>query len=233
MSKRRCVNALDERSDWKRPARPSRATTSPCSYLHNQTLPAVDLSAQYGAAGIGGTQLPSANTRVVNSPIIGTSRAATTTRCRTLTGAQLSELERRGQHVAIRSAQLPRDASYARGRRSSANRSPAQLRSLELQIATEVTNAALQVDERSDQRYEAATARASSRRRGCRRNRAGSRSASRPTSSSSRPSAISRRRRTPNCGRCSTTARPLVDFERSQQAPAAGRGTTITTVTGN
>ena len=37
---------------------------------------------------------------------------------------------------------------------------------------------------------------------------------------------LARRRRTSNCGRCSTTAKSLVDFERVQETPAGGGGIT-------
>ena len=80
------------------------------------------------------------------------------------------------------------DANYARAR-VQLSQSAAQLRALELQVATDVTNAALQV-ESGLTRYEAALGRpASWRRPGSRPSRAVSTLASRPISSSSRRSA--------------------------------------------
>ena len=115
------------------------------------------------------------------------------------------------------------DANYARAR-VQLNQSTAQLRALELQVATEVTNAALQVENGLTRHEAAAAARAARRKRGSRRNRAGSTSASRPTSSSSRRSATWRPRRTPNCARCSTTgARSSTSSACRKRRPARWR----------
>ena len=139
------------------------------------------------------------------APVVGTIPGGYSNAWRTLTGrdfptwnVQLNMSYPLGGSAA--------DAQYARAR-VQRNQSAAQLRALELQVATDVTNAALQV-ESSLKRYEAASSRASWRRRGFRPSRAASRSAFPPTSSSSRRSATWRPRRTPSCARCSTTAAP-------------------------
>jgi outer membrane protein TolC len=121
--------------------------------MRNETLPNLDLIASYGAQGLGGTQFIRQGSGL-GSTIIGTVPGGYADALRTLTGIayptwnfQLNISYPLGTSAAT--------ANYARAR-IQLNQSTAQLRALELQVATEVTNAALQA-ENGLTRYEAAT----------------------------------------------------------------------------
>jgi outer membrane protein len=121
-------------------------------FLHNETMPNVDLSANYSAQGLGGTQFIRQGTGL-GSSIIGTVPGGYGDAWRTLTGRdyptwnfQLNMSYPLGASAA--------EASYARAK-VQRNQTAAQLRALELTVATEVTNNALQV-ESNLKRYEAA-----------------------------------------------------------------------------
>ena len=146
--------ALGSRSDLEQARRTVEANDVTMRFLNNQRLPAVDLLANYGMQGLGGTQFIRQGNGL-GSTVIGTVPGGYSNAWRTLTGrdyptwtVQLNINYPIGASAA--------DAQYARGR-VQRNQSAAQLRALELQVATEVTNAALQV-ENSLKRYEAAAA---------------------------------------------------------------------------
>ena len=106
------------------------------------------------------------------------------------------------------------------------------MRALELSIATEVTNAALQV-ESNLKRYEAATA-----ARELAETRLSAEQSRFEVGLSTNFFVVQAQRDLATQQISELRAlldyrKSLVDFERSQQAPATGRGTTITTVTGN
>jgi outer membrane protein TolC len=123
-------------------------------FLGNQRLPSVDLTANYGAQGLGGTQFIRQGSGL-GSTVIGTIPGGYSNAWRTLTGRDFPTWNVQ-LNVSYPIGASAADAQYARGR-VQRNQSAAQLRALELQVATEVTNAALQV-ENSLKRYEAATA---------------------------------------------------------------------------
>jgi outer membrane protein TolC len=144
--------ALSSRTDLEQARKTLDSNDITMKFLHNQTLPAVDALANYGAAGLGGTQFIRSglgSTQVLNTIPGGYGDA-----WRTLTGRdyptwnfQLNFSYPLGGSAA--------DAVYARSR-VQRNQTAAQLKALELQVATDVTNAALQA-ESSLKSYEAAT----------------------------------------------------------------------------
>jgi outer membrane protein len=144
--------ALDQRSDLEAARKTLESNDITLRYLHNQTLPAVDLNANYGAAGLGGTRFIRGTG--LGSPIIDTIPGGFGDALGTLRGLEYPTWNAQ-INISYPIGTSAGDASYARGR-VQRNQSAAQLRSLELQIATEVTNAALQVTSGLT-KYEAAT----------------------------------------------------------------------------
>jgi outer membrane protein TolC len=144
--------ALDNRTDLAQARRTIDGNDVTLRYLRNQTLPAVDLTATYTAQGLGGTQFIRQGTGL-GSSIVGTVPLGYAYAWKTLTGRDYPTW-----NMAV-SVSYPVGASAAEAQHARArvqrNQSAAQLRALELQVATEVTNAALQV-ESSLTRYEAA-----------------------------------------------------------------------------
>jgi outer membrane protein TolC len=146
--------ALSERQDLQQARTQLQANDVTLRYLKDQTLPGVDLVGGYSLQGLGGTQFIRSGSGI-GSSIIGTIPGGF--------GDALS---------AIRSADFPTwniglsvsyplfgsraDADYARAR-VQRDQTQAQIRALELTVATEVTNAALQV-QANLRRVEAATA---------------------------------------------------------------------------
>jgi outer membrane protein len=141
--------ALDNRTDLAQARKTIDSNDVTLQFLRNQTLPAIDAIANYSSQGVGGTQF-------VRSGLGGTAT-------QTIPGGYsdaLSALLGRdypvwqvGVNVSYPIGGSAADASLARAR-VQRNQSAAQLRALELQVAAEVTNAALQV-ESSLKRYEA------------------------------------------------------------------------------
>jgi len=145
--------ALENRTDLEQGRQTIAANDVTLKFLHNQTLPALDLTAIYGAQGLGGTQFLRTGTGVTSS-IIGSVPGGYADALRALTGRDYPNW-----NVALNLTYplggSAADATVARAR-VQRNQSAAQLRALELTVATDVTNAALQVQS-SLQRYEAAT----------------------------------------------------------------------------
>jgi outer membrane protein TolC len=146
--------ALQGRTDLEQARKQIDANDTTVAFMSNQRLPALDLSAQYGAQGLGGTQFIRQGSGL-GSTIIGEIPGGFSDALRTLTGRdyptwnfQLNMSYPIGGSAA--------DANYARAR-VQLSQSAAQLRALELQVATDVTNAALQV-ENGLTRYQAALA---------------------------------------------------------------------------
>jgi outer membrane protein TolC len=144
--------ALSSRTDLEQARKTLDSNDITMKFLHNQTLPAVDAIANYGAAGLGGTQFIRGG--LGSSQVLSTIPGGYGDAWRTLTGRdyptwnfQLNFSYPLGGSAA--------DALYARSR-VQRNQTAAQLKALELQVATDVTNAALQA-ESSLKSYEAAT----------------------------------------------------------------------------
>jgi outer membrane protein len=146
-------NALDKRTDFQQAQRTLQINDANLKLLHNQTLPAADFVASYGLQGIGGNQLKR------DSSLGG---AITETIPGGYTDA-LSLLGRRDYPTWNIAVQISypigtsaSDANYARAK-IALQQTQAQVKQLELRIATEVTNTALQVGSNL-KRVEAATA---------------------------------------------------------------------------
>jgi outer membrane protein TolC len=145
--------ALDRRLDLAESRRTLEANDLNLRLLHNQRLPVADVLASYGLQGIGGT-------RYVRDSTIGGNVT------QTIPGGYEDALR------LVRDRDFPQwnvsltlsypigtsvaDAAHARAK-ITVQQTQAQIRALELQIATEVTNAALQVGSNL-KRVEAATA---------------------------------------------------------------------------
>jgi outer membrane protein len=145
--------ALDVRTDLQQSHRTLQANDVTLRNLVDQQLPALDFTASYGLAGIGGTQfirqgsgLGSAITGQVNS---GYAAALNTMFDRAAPTWNF------GLTFSYPIGTSAADANAARARLQQ-QQTLAQSKQLELQIATEVTNAALQV-QATMERYEAAT----------------------------------------------------------------------------
>jgi outer membrane protein len=145
--------ALDNRTDLQIARKTIDSNNVTLRYMRNLTLPALDLTAMYGANGLGGTQFRRNGTGVT-STIIGVVPGGYGDAWRTLTGRDFPtwNLALNLSYPIGASAQ---EAQLARAK-VQLNQSAAQLRALELQVATDVTNAALQVQSGLT-RYQAAT----------------------------------------------------------------------------
>jgi len=143
--------AFTTRTDLEQARRTIDSNDVTIKFLSNQTLPAVDLVANWGAQGLGGTAF--IREGGLGSPVIGTIPGGYNNAWNTLTDRRFPNwnVQLNMSYPLGGSAQ---DANYARAR-VQRNQSTAQLRALELQVATDVTNAALQVDS-GLKRYEAA-----------------------------------------------------------------------------
>jgi outer membrane protein TolC len=146
-------NALDNRTDLQVARKTIDSNDVTLRYMRNLTLPELDLTAMYGANGLGGTQFRRTGTGVT-SQIVGTVPGGYGDAWRTLTGRNYPtwNMALNFSYPIGASAQ---EAQLARAK-VQLNQSAAQLRSLELQVATDVTNAALQVQSGLT-RYQAAT----------------------------------------------------------------------------
>lgn len=146
--------ALDARTDLEQGRRQVMANDTTLRFMRNQMLPAMDLGASYGAQGLGGTQFIRQGTGL-GSMITGQIPGGYPDALRTLTGRDYPTWNVQ-LNVSYPIGASAAEASYARAR-VQLSQSTAQLRALELQVATDVTNAALQV-ESGLTRYEAALA---------------------------------------------------------------------------
>jgi outer membrane protein len=143
--------SLENRTDLAQARKTIESNDVTMRYLKNQTLPAIDLVANYTAQGVGGTQFIRQGLGGTVSQVIpgGYNDALDRLFARDYPIWQLQ------LNVSYPIGASATEAQYARAR-VQRNQSAAQLRALELQVAAEVTNAALQV-ESSLKRYEAAS----------------------------------------------------------------------------
>ena len=146
--------ALSERSDLEAARKTVAANDVTMKFLNNQRLPALDLSAQYGAVGLGGQQAIRSGSGVTSS-IIGFVPGGYGDAWRTLTGQDFPNWNV-ALNLSYPIGESAAKANYARAR-VQLNQATAQMRALELTVATDVTNAAIQI-ESNLQAYEAATA---------------------------------------------------------------------------
>jgi outer membrane protein len=145
-------HALDIRTDLQQSRRTLQANDVTLKNLVDQQLPALDLTASYGLAGIGGTEF--LRSGGLGSPITGQINTGYAATLNTLfnRAAPTWNLALTFSYPIGTSAA---DANAARARLQQ-QQTIAQSKQLELQIATEVTNAALQV-QATMERYQAAT----------------------------------------------------------------------------
>ena len=140
-------HALDQRTDLVVAREQLQSNDVTVRYLHNQLLPQMDLVASYAATGKGGTGL------VRNAALGGTIT-------REIPGGYLDALSFLRQlnfpswnvqvNISYPLGTSAADANYARAK-IQVQQSQAQIRALELQVATDVTNAALQVQNSLEQ----------------------------------------------------------------------------------
>jgi outer membrane protein len=133
--------ALSERTDIEIAKKTVQENDVTLKYLGDQVKPQVDFVATYGFIGLGGTVLERQPGGGVNAPIIGTTPG-------TYFDA-LSTLTRNPQWTAQLNISYPlfqstQDANIARAR-VQLGQVQAQLKQVELQVATDVTNAVLTV----------------------------------------------------------------------------------------
>lgn len=131
---------LERRTDLVNARKNIESSDVSLRYFRNQTLPNVDLVTSYGAQGIGGTSIQRAG---LGGDILRTIPGGYTDALRLLTNRDFPTWNLQ-VNVSYNLFGSQADAQYARARvqRSQAQ---ARLRALELQVATEVTNAALSV----------------------------------------------------------------------------------------
>lgn len=137
-------HALDARTDLQTAKKNLEINDTTLKFLHDQVLPQADFVAQYGYVGLGGTQLLRQGTGIGTTPII----------TGTIPGGYADAL------TSLFNGGYPRwnmtvnfsyplgtstaDASMARAR-IQVNQTKAQMSQIELQVATDVTNAAINV----------------------------------------------------------------------------------------
>jgi outer membrane protein len=146
--------ALSRRTDIEQAKRQLESTDVTLKYLRNSSLPALDAVATYGLQGLGGTQFIRQGSGL-GSIVIGTLPGGF--------GDALSAITRASFPTWNVSLNLsypmggnPNEAQYARAK-VQRNQTLAQIKALELQVAAEVTNAALTVQS-NVKRVDAATA---------------------------------------------------------------------------
>jgi outer membrane protein len=219
--------ALSGRTDLEQARKTLDSNDVTMKFLRNQTLPAVDLTAMYGAQGLGGTQFIRQGTGL-GSQIIDTIPGGYGNAWRTLTGRDYPTWNFQ-VNFSYPIGGSSADATYARSR-VQRNQTAAQLRALELQVATDVTNAALQV-ESNLKSYEAAAV-----ARSLAETRLSAEQSRFEVGLSTNFFVVQAQRDLATAQNSELRAllnyrRALVDYGRAQEAPATRGGSTVTTVT--
>jgi outer membrane protein len=145
--------SLERRTDLINARKNIQSSDISLRYFRNLTMPEVDFVASYGAQGIGGTSIQRAG--LGSTVITNTIPGGYTDALRLLTNRDYPNWNLQF-NVSYNLFGSQADANYARAR-VQRNQSQARLRTLELQVATEVTNAALSVQSNL-KRVEAAVA---------------------------------------------------------------------------
>jgi len=143
--------ALGTRTDLEQSRRTLQANDATLRNLVNQQLPALDFTASYGLAGIGGTQF--IRQGGLGGAIVGQINSGYAAALNTLFD-RAAPTWNFGLTFSYPIGTSAADANAARARLQQ-QQTLAQAKQLELQIATEVTNAALQV-QATMERYQAA-----------------------------------------------------------------------------
>jgi outer membrane protein len=134
--------AIERRTDLVSARKNLESNDVSIKYYRNQSLPAVDLITSYGAQGIGGTQFQRTGDRL-NSVVTGTTPGGYGDALKLLTNRDYPNWNLQ-VNMSYNIGESQSDAQYARAR-VQRSQSQARLRALELQVATEVTNAAITV----------------------------------------------------------------------------------------
>jgi outer membrane protein len=145
--------SLERRTDLINARKNIQSSDVSLRYFRNLTLPEIDFVASYGAQGIGGTSIQRAG--LGSTDIVNTIPGGYTDALRLLTNRDYPNWNLQF-NVSYNLFGSQADANYARAR-VQRNQAQARLRTLELQVATEVTNAALSVQSNL-KRVEAAVA---------------------------------------------------------------------------
>ncbi len=137
--------ALSERTDLAIAQKNVQANDVTVKYLKDQLLPQADFVANYGLVGLGGTQLQRAGTGVgqVNNPIVGTIPGGYADAFSSLWGANYPRWTLT-LNLSYPLGYSSQQAATARAQ-VQLNQASAQLKQVELQIASDVTNAATTV----------------------------------------------------------------------------------------
>ena len=220
-------SALTNRTDLAQARKTVESNDWSMKFMRNQTLPALDVTAQYGASGLGGQQAIRSGGGGITSVITGYIPGGYSDAWKTLTGRDFPNWNVQ-VNLSYPIGQSSADANYARAR-VQRNQATAQLRSLELQVAADVQNAALQV-ESSLTRYDAARA-----ARELSQQRLDAEQSRFDVGLSTNFFVVQAQRDLATAQNTELRAlldyrRALVDFERAQSAPAA-RGGGITSIT--
>ena len=133
--------ALDARTDIARTRRQLDINDVTLTYLRNDTLPSLDLVGSFQLQGQGGTQLISP---ILGGPTLVTIPGGYRDAINNLVDADFPVWDVRLQ-LTYPLGQSSEKAAHARARLQ-VQQTQAQIRQIELQIATEVTNAALQIE---------------------------------------------------------------------------------------
>ena len=153
-------HALENRTDLQQSQRQLSANDVALRSLADQQLPALDLTASYGAAGVGGPQFIRQG---LGGAIRETIPSGYSDALRILAN-QTAPTWNFALQLSYPIGGSPADANVARARIQQ-RQTIAQSRQMELQIATEVTNAALQVDANRERLQAAVAARELAERR--------------------------------------------------------------------
>jgi outer membrane protein len=218
--------ALEGRSDLEQARKTLDSNDITMKFLRNQKLPALDVVGNYGAQGLGGTQFIRGG--LGSSQVLETIPGGYGDAWRTLTGRDYPTWNFQ-VNFSYPLGGSAADATYARSR-IQRNQTAAQLRALELQVATDVTNAALQV-ESSLKSYEAAAV-----ARSLAETRLSAEQSRFEVGLSTNFFVVQAQRDLATAQNSELRAllnyrRALVDYGRSQEAPATRGGSTVTTVT--
>ena len=152
--------ALDNRTDLQQSQKQLAANDVAMRNLSDQRLPALDLTGSYGMAGVGGPQFVRQG---LGGIITQTIPSGYSDALRILAN-QTAPTWSFALNLSYPIGSSPADANLARARIQQ-QQTIAQSRQMELQIATEVTNAALQVESNRERLQAAAAARELAERR--------------------------------------------------------------------
>lgn len=140
-------NALSQRTDLEIAKKNLQANNVTLRFLHNQVLPQVDLVARYGLVGIGGNLLRLEGTGV-NRTVVGYDPGGYADALSSLLHSRYPTWNVT-LNFSYPLGMSTADAAVARAR-IQVNQTTAQVNQIELQIATDVTNAALQMQSNSE-----------------------------------------------------------------------------------